>query len=225
MSIIAKSERRPEDFYKFVLVECPKCRSRENLKIPNQIINQSKQLTTASVPSGLVCEHSFQAFIDKNFKVRGYQNVDFEIAKMEYYEDFSKPLKQEKNYAIEKQDNLLPFLQKVVKLLRDCLNDELILGCAIFTIEGRILYSSLTVDTLYNIIKEFEVRNEKKLILVKKLFLVLEDNEKICSEFMEIRDEKLIVVLAFSETVKLGMSNCYLSGLIKKIIKLEQKQN
>ncbi|MFX1395031.1 MAG: hypothetical protein ACFFAH_15870, partial [Promethearchaeota archaeon] len=172
MSIIAKSSMTSEDFYKFVLVECPKCRSRENLKIPKQIINQSKQLTTVSVPSNLVCDHSFQAFIDKNFKVRGYQSVDFEIAKMEYYEDFSEPSDQEQNYRIEDQDDLLPFLQKVVQLLRDCLTDEVILGCAIFTIQGRILYSSLTVDTLFNIIKEFEVRNEKKLILVKKLFLV-----------------------------------------------------
>jgi hypothetical protein len=27
----------------------------------------------------LVCDHHFQAFVDKQFKVRGYQRVDFEI--------------------------------------------------------------------------------------------------------------------------------------------------
>jgi hypothetical protein len=37
-------------------------------------------LTTISLPKGLVCDHHFQAFVDKNFVVRGYQKVDFEFA-------------------------------------------------------------------------------------------------------------------------------------------------
>ena len=32
-----------------------------------------------SIARGLVCEHQFQAFVDKQFKVRGYQRVDFEF--------------------------------------------------------------------------------------------------------------------------------------------------
>jgi len=40
-------------------------------------------LTTVSIPFGLICNHSFNAFIDKKFKVRGYQKVDFEISKIE----------------------------------------------------------------------------------------------------------------------------------------------
>jgi len=34
-----------------------------------------------SIASGLVCEHQFQAFVDKNCAVRGYQRVDFEFEK------------------------------------------------------------------------------------------------------------------------------------------------
>ncbi len=101
-----------DEFYNLVLIECPKCRSRENLKIPKQIINQSKKLTTVSIPSDLICEHSFQVFIDNNFSVRGYQKVDFEISKMEYYEDFSDPLNQGSHYKEADRDTLLPYLQK-----------------------------------------------------------------------------------------------------------------
>ena len=65
---------------------CPVCRGNNKISIPINIINRSKQLTTVSIPAGLICEHSFQAFIDKNFKVRGYQKVDYELSSMEYLE-------------------------------------------------------------------------------------------------------------------------------------------
>ncbi len=47
------------------------------------MINKARHLTTISLPKGLVCDHHFQAFIDKNFAVRGYQKVDFEFENKE----------------------------------------------------------------------------------------------------------------------------------------------
>jgi len=63
-----------------IRVICPICKSNKELDFPNSVINKAKQLTTISVPTGAVCEHHFQMFIDKNFKVRGYQKVDFAIS-------------------------------------------------------------------------------------------------------------------------------------------------
>lgn len=65
---------------KIVNVICPVCKSKKDITVPESIINQSG-LTTVSVPKDLVCKHHFQAFIDKQFKVRGYQKVDFELAR------------------------------------------------------------------------------------------------------------------------------------------------
>jgi hypothetical protein len=62
-----------------ILIVCPACNSRKELEFPKSAINQAKPLTTMSISSGLICEHQFQAFIDKDFKVRGYQKVDFEF--------------------------------------------------------------------------------------------------------------------------------------------------
>ncbi|MFX0072631.1 MAG: hypothetical protein ACFFAO_16225 [Candidatus Hermodarchaeota archaeon] len=62
-----------------VKIVCPICKTEEELCIPKSIINYAKQLTTISIQKGLICEHHFQAFIDKNFKVRGYQKIDFEF--------------------------------------------------------------------------------------------------------------------------------------------------
>ena len=47
--------------------------------VPETVINGSKQLTTLSIPSNKGCEHHYQAFLDKNFIVRGYQKVDYEF--------------------------------------------------------------------------------------------------------------------------------------------------
>jgi len=58
---------------------CPVCKSKKSLKVPNSVIAEAKQLTTMSIARGLVCDHQFQAFVDKNLQVRGYQRVDFEI--------------------------------------------------------------------------------------------------------------------------------------------------
>ncbi len=65
--------------YMKIQFNCPVCKSKKVLKVPKSVINQAKQLTTVSIGKGLVCEHQFQAFVDKNFNVRGYQKVDFEF--------------------------------------------------------------------------------------------------------------------------------------------------
>ena len=65
--------------YSIVKIVCPVCKVRKELKFPKSVINKARQLTTISLPKGLICDHHFQAFVDKNFKVRGYQKVDFEF--------------------------------------------------------------------------------------------------------------------------------------------------
>ena len=64
---------------KKVLFVCPVCKSKKALAIPKSVIEKAKQITTMSIARGLVCQHQFQAFVDKHFKVRGYQRVDFEF--------------------------------------------------------------------------------------------------------------------------------------------------
>jgi hypothetical protein len=65
--------------YSGVTITCPVCKISKELKFPKSVINEAKQLTTISLPKGIVCDHHFQAFVDKNFSVRGYQKVDFEF--------------------------------------------------------------------------------------------------------------------------------------------------
>lgn len=208
------------ELFDTIWVVCPTCKERKELKIPTKIINQSKTLTTVSIPSGAVCEHSFQSFVDKNFKVRGYQKVDFEFAHMEFYEgggESSEIVKDDQTTSFTS----LPLFQEIVKILRGYVDDKEILGSGIFTVDGSVLYSSLPSTTLFSITKEFEVRSEKKLSSLKKMYLELENNQKICSSYIEILGTRFALVLFFSHMVKLGMGNLYLNDLVKRIKKLE----
>ncbi len=65
--------------YAKILFVCPACKTKKTLEFPKSIINDSKKLITMSIARDLVCEHQFQAFVDKQFRVRGYQRVDFEF--------------------------------------------------------------------------------------------------------------------------------------------------
>ena len=60
---------------------CPVCKSEKALDFPKSVITNAKGLTTMSIAKDLVCKHQFQAFVDKNYMVRGYQRVDFEFEK------------------------------------------------------------------------------------------------------------------------------------------------
>ncbi len=62
-----------------VNIICPNCKTKKTINVPERLIAESDSLYRPLIPSGRVCEHSFIAFIDKNFKVRGYQKIDGSI--------------------------------------------------------------------------------------------------------------------------------------------------
>ncbi len=64
---------------RYVQVICPVCKSKDVIQIPKTVVNNATQLTTVSVPKGKICQHHFQLFLDKNFVIRGYQKVDFQL--------------------------------------------------------------------------------------------------------------------------------------------------
>lgn len=227
--MIANNDKAVEDFSaeKDVTVVCPKCKSKKDIRIPIHVINQAKQLTTISIPSGTTCKHSYQAFVDKNFKVRMYQPVDFEFSKVEILESTQEEaLEDETEEETMARLTALSIFNDIIQILRESVDDVEILGSGLFTLEGRVLYSSLPKGTLTNVMREFEARSEKKLTQIKKMFLELENNEKICSKYMELESSpvQFVLVLFFSEKVKLGMGNLYLREMSRKISKIDVPQ-
>ena len=202
-----------------VLLRCPKCETQKKIKVPSKVITQSVTVITIGIPVGLICEHSFQAYVDQHSNVRGYQVVDFLIPKTEYFQ--SDMLKNEQE-EIDNPDSFtkLPLFQDLINLLRNCVDDREILGSAVFTTKGNVLYSSISHNTLIDTIREFEVRNKEKLHSITKMFLELKNHQKVCSEYLEIHNLEVILVLIFSEIVNFAIGNMYLKDVVKKIEKL-----
>jgi hypothetical protein len=86
-----------------VNIICPICKVKKVINIPKSIVNQAKQLSTISIPKGTICKHHFQIFIDKNFSVRGYQKVDFELGvqKDSEIKNISSPYPVKKEMTLE----------------------------------------------------------------------------------------------------------------------------
>jgi hypothetical protein len=216
---IKDHEEALEDLFKKVLLVCPECKTQKKLNIPLKIISQSEHITTVSIPTGLICKHHFQAFIDKDCHVRGYQLGDFEFSKIEYIE--SRELEGEK----EGDDDIseftsLPLFQDIINLLRRSVDDREIIGCAIFTTNGKVIYSSIPHNTLLDTIKEFEVRNEKKLHSIIKMLLELKNHQKVCSEYIKVRNKEFILIILFSDIVNFAIGIMFLKKLVTKINKL-----
>ncbi|MHA2289389.1 MAG: hypothetical protein ACXABG_11445 [Promethearchaeota archaeon] len=64
---------------RYIEVICPVCKAKKVIQVPKSIVNKTSQLTTISVPQDKICQHHFQLFLDKNFSIRGYQKVDFQL--------------------------------------------------------------------------------------------------------------------------------------------------
>ncbi len=214
-----ENNKRVGELFEKIILRCPKCETQKMIKVPSKVITQSGSVITIGIPIGLICDHSFQAYIDNNSDVRGYQVVDFVIPKTEY---FQSDMLEDESEEMNNQNSFtkLPLFQDVINLLRNCVDDREILGSAVFTTKGNVLYSSIPHNTLLDTIREFEVRNEEKLHSITRMFLELKNHQKVCSEYLKIHDLEVILVLIFSETVNFAIGNMYLRDVAKKIEKL-----
>ncbi|MFX0140882.1 MAG: hypothetical protein ACFFDN_45005 [Candidatus Hodarchaeota archaeon] len=99
-----------------VNIICPICKKCKDISIPDFTDTQKSHLITISIPKGMICKHHFQAFLDKNYYVRGYQKVDIELKSRPQYNIINKKLEEHeisKHLTIE--GNLVKFDPKSIK--------------------------------------------------------------------------------------------------------------
>ncbi len=200
-----------------VQVECPTCSSRKILQLPVEIIQKTSGITTISVPIDLVCMHSFQVFIDKQYKIRGYQKIDFDFIQMEMYSDFLTD-SVEKEYIPQITQH--SSFSKMVDKLREFVQITGISGCALLEMGGHVIYSSLLHRTLINLITEFENRDRTQCVPVKKIYFELDDGRKICTEYTDLENHRCILIIILPSSMKIGMGILYLKDLSKRLNKL-----
>jgi hypothetical protein len=199
-----------------IRIICPRCKTEKNLNVPKAIVEKSEHLTTISIPAEFVCEHSFQVFIDKDFNIRAYQNADFEISQIEFYEDTSKVEETLITYAL----SLL--INKTINILRELATLKEIMGGAVFNLEGKVLYSSLPDNVYLTISKAIEnielLFNEN----IKETIFTLKTDDKVFLGKIKVKDVELIVILLFSSKIKFDKIDNHIQDIYKKILTPEK---
>ncbi len=180
-----------DESVKSIEIICPQCRTKKLVKIPKKLIEESSTLVTISFPSKFICEHGFQAFIDKQFNLRGYQSADFEITQMEIYETGTKLVDDIINYEMSR------IIKKAILALRAGKQIQSILGGALFNQKGQILYTSLPDDVFLNLINQFEIKRLGHDIKFKEMIFVLEDDKVIVAKLFKTERYNLIMVVFF----------------------------
>ncbi|MFX1498563.1 MAG: hypothetical protein ACFFBH_13635 [Promethearchaeota archaeon] len=91
---------------------CPTCKNSKEITIPQY---STVHLITVSIPKGMICDHHFQAFIDKNYSVRGYQKVDIDL-KEQVIESKLETQKNDQEFHEVDREDLEPNAKKILSL-------------------------------------------------------------------------------------------------------------
>jgi hypothetical protein len=111
-----------------------------------------------------------------------------------------------------------PLYKKIVDLFNKLMFENEILGAALFSINGKVIFSSLPNEILLSSLKELEIRhivaNEYSLT-----FYSLENNEKVFSKIINIpwKLDPLLIVVLYESSVPLGMAEVNIEKITKAI--------
>ncbi|MHA1477494.1 MAG: hypothetical protein ACTSPU_04775 [Promethearchaeota archaeon] len=112
----------------------------------------------------------------------------------------------------------LPLYKKIIELIKKLTIENEILGAGLFSINGKIIFTSLPQDILLSSLKELEIRHiaatEYSLT-----FYSLENNQKVFSRIIDIpwKLDPLLIVVLYDSSVPLGMCEVNLEKITKTI--------
>ncbi|MFX1391793.1 MAG: hypothetical protein ACFE9Z_17145 [Promethearchaeota archaeon] len=212
--MLKKDEIYEEDS-KGIQLFCPVCKATKIVKVAKNIVKQSESILTISVPSNYMCEHGFQAYIDKWYCVRGYQNADLELTNLEIYATGSKFVDDIATYGVSL------VISKIINKLKKDEKDGVILGGTLLNQKGNVLYFSLPDEIFLNMIRQFELQREEHEVKLKKMIFELRNNQKIFSEFLEVEDNVLTIVILFPSVFGISDAESYLNDFKESVMEYE----
>ncbi len=117
----------------------------------------------------------------------------------------------------EERDRSRVFYAKVIEYFKKLIFSDEILGAAMLTIQGNIIYSSLPDEILIRSLKELEIRFSTGMKVLPEFFYGLETGEKVFSRTVKVswKLESFFVVLLFDKTIPLGMAELNLEKIAK----------
>ena len=170
------------DLWGDVEIICPICRAKKIINIPKRIIDESKQLTSILIPMGRICNHTFIPFIDKQFKVRGYQKLDVLLDDIESKAEPIIEVRPEDIDVIEIKMNLK--LEMYVFAIHGCISKNKIL----IVIENRLKYLKDTIVDFFDYIFQTSFNNDIS-IQIKDDY---KKNDPFYDDYIVLYEKKII---------------------------------
>jgi len=108
--------------------------------------------------------------------------------------------------------------QKVVDYFKDLVFKNEILGAALLTTKGSIIYSSLSESLINRVMRELEIRFLTGTFDVPLLFYTLGDGKKVCEVALSYRNFiQLLLVLEYAPEYELGMVDYQTEVVLEKL--------
>ncbi|MEJ2248820.1 MAG: hypothetical protein P8Y70_06420 [Candidatus Lokiarchaeota archaeon] len=164
--------------------------------------------------------------MDKDYNVRGYQPVDFEVHKIEFYGDRTEILSRESETEEDIVNyNFSVLFRKIINILRSNIGKKGVIGGAIFSNSGKILYTSLPEEILLKISKEFELKQDKEVLELKKVFYILKNSQVLVLDYLNVSDFDFIIIINYRSDLDIPSINASHRAIINEIIILEFEKN
>ncbi|MFX1346339.1 MAG: hypothetical protein ACFFAI_14595 [Promethearchaeota archaeon] len=114
------------------------------------------------------------------------------------------------------------FYKKVIDVFKDLMYESEIIGAALLSTKGNIIYTSLPNEVLVNSLKELEIRFMVGAVTLPEIYSRLENGQKIVSKIIDIpwKLDPLLIVILFSKEVPLGMAEVNLNRIADKVINI-----
>lgn len=111
------------------------------------------------------------------------------------------------------------FYKKAIKIFKDLIFEDEMVGAALLTTQGNIIYTSLPNEILVNSLKELEIRFMVGALYLPEAYYSLENGQKVFSKIVDIpwKLDPLLVVALYDSVVPLGLADLNLNKLINQI--------
>ncbi|MHA2392630.1 MAG: hypothetical protein ACXAEX_11860 [Promethearchaeota archaeon] len=114
------------------------------------------------------------------------------------------------------------FYKKVIDSFKELMYENEIIGSALLSTKGNVIYTSLPNDILVNSLKELEIRYRVGTLTLPEMYSRLENGQKVVSKIIDIpwKLDPLLIVVLYDKAVPLGMAEVNLDRIADKIINI-----
>jgi len=114
------------------------------------------------------------------------------------------------------------FFQKVIDIFKELMYENEIVGAALLSTKGNVIYTSLPNEILVNSLKELEIRYMVGALTLPEMYSRLENGQKVVSKIIDIpwKLDPLFIVILYESSVPLGMAEVNLDKIADRIINI-----